>query len=206
LIRLGLTGSIGMGKSTTSQMFAEFGVPVYDADRAVHDLYRGEAGPLIEQAFPGTTENGMVDRAKLGEAVLGHSERLARLEAIIHPLVQAAEKRFVEDNERKGEPLVVLDIPLLFEAGGARRVDRILVVSAPEHVQKQRVLGRPGMTRRKFEAIVANQMPDEEKRRRADFVIDTSLGLDQAREAVAGVIEELTGRRPMRSVATDTRG
>ncbi len=196
MIKLGLTGSIGMGKSATAQMFAEFGVPVHDADKTVHELYRGKAAPLIERAFPGTVENGEVDRTKLSAAVIGDSERLARLESIVHPLVQEAERAFVREHERRGTPLLVLDIPLLFEVKATDRVDRVLVVSAPEAVQRERVLARPGMTVEKLDAILAKQVPDAEKRRRADFIIDTSLGFDHARQAVADVIDELTGNRP----------
>ncbi|WP_157014446.1 dephospho-CoA kinase [Mesorhizobium xinjiangense] len=196
MIRLGLTGSIGMGKSATAQMFADFGVPVHDADKTVHDLYRGKAVHLIEAAFPGTVDDGEVDRTKLSAAVLGDAAKLASLESIVHPLVQEAERRFLEEHERRGAPLVVLDIPLLFEVKATDRVDRILVVSAPEAVQRERVMARPGMTAQKLDAILAKQMPDAEKRRRADFIIDTSLGFDHARHAVADVITALTGQRP----------
>ena len=193
MIILGLTGSIGMGKSTTAKMFAEAGVPVSDADRMVHALYAGAAVPHIEKAFPGTVSDGVVDRDKLAAAVLGDPARLRELEAIVHPLVRAETDTFVERHRQAEAPLIVLDIPLLFETGGMDRVDRILVVTAPADVQRERVLSRPGMTEEKFEAILAKQVPDAEKRRRADFVIDTSRGMDAARENVLRIIAELTG-------------
>ena len=193
MIILGLTGSIGMGKSTTAKMFADAGVPVSDADRMVHALYAGAAVPHIEKAFPGTVSDGVVDRDKLAATVLGNPARLRELEAIVHPLVRAETDAFVERHRQAGAPLIVLDIPLLFETGGMDRVDRILVVTAPADVQRERVLSRPGMTEEKFEAILAKQVPDAEKRRRADFVIDTSRGMDAAREDVLRIIAELTG-------------
>ena len=193
MIILGLTGSIGMGKSTTAKMFADAGVPVSDADRMVHALYAGAAVTPIEKAFPGTVSDGVVDRDKLAATVLGNPARLRELEAIVHPLVRAETDAFVERHRQVGAPLIVLDIPLLFETGGMDRVDRILVVTAPADVQRERVLSRPGMTEEKFEAILAKQVPDAEKRRRADFVIDTSRGMDAARENVLRIIAELTG-------------
>lgn len=194
MIVLGLTGSIGMGKSTTAKMFAEEGVPVHDSDATVHRLYAGEAVPLIEEAFPGAVVEGVVDRKRLAEAVLGRPEALKRLEAIIHPLVRADADRFVAENDKAGSPLVVLDIPLLFETGGMDRVDRIAVVSAPAEIQRQRVLARAGMTEEKFAALLGKQVPDEEKRRRADFVIDAGRGYEAAREAVRKIIAELSPR------------
>ncbi|WP_306117198.1 MULTISPECIES: dephospho-CoA kinase [unclassified Roseitalea] len=202
MIRLGLTGSIGMGKSTTAAMFADAGVPVHDADGAVHELYRGEAAPLIEAAFPGTTQNGVVDRERLGARVLDDPEAMARLEAIVHPLVRQAEDRFLAEASARGVPLVVLDIPLLFEVGAEDRVDRILVVTAPAEVQRERVLGRPSMTGDKFDAILARQVPDAEKRRRADFLIDTSLGLDNARAKVRDLIAVLNAEARQAEAAT----
>ena len=193
MIILGLTGSIGMGKSTTAKMFADAGVPVSDADRMVHALYAGAAVTPIEKAFPGTVSDGVVDRDKLAATVLGDPARLRELEAIVHPLVRAETDAFVERHRQAGAPLIVLDIPLLFETGGMDRVDRILVVTAPTDVQRERVLSRPGMTEEKFEAILAKQVPDAEKRRRADFVIDTSRGMDAAREDVLRIVAELTG-------------
>jgi dephospho-CoA kinase len=192
VIILGLTGSIGMGKSTTAKMFAERGVPVNDADGVVHDLYRGKAVPLVAQAFPEAIVDGVVDRGRLAQAVLGDREALKRLESIVHPLVREAEVAFVAQHRAAGTPLIVLDIPLLFEVGGENRVDRIVVVTAPPEVQRERVLARPGMTEEKFAAIRAKQLPDAEKRARADFVIDTGLGMDSARAAVDRIIGELT--------------
>jgi dephospho-CoA kinase len=186
---LGLTGSLGMGKSTTAHFFAEEGVPVHDADAVVHRLYDGEAAPAIEAAFPGTTAGGKVDRDKLAARVLGDSAALKRLEAIVHPLVQEAERRLLAEAEARGEKVAVLDIPLLFETGGEKRVDAVVVVSAPPDVQRSRVLERAGMTVDKLEAILAKQMPDEEKRRRADFVVDTSRGFEAARAQVRAILD-----------------
>ncbi len=187
---LGLTGSLGMGKTTTARFFAEAGVPVHDADAVVHKLYEGEAvAAEIEDAFPGTTQRGKVDRGKLATRVLGDERALKRLEAIVHPLVQEAERRLLAEAERRGEKVAVLDIPLLFETGGDQRVDAVVVVSSPPEVQAARVLERPGMTLEKFEGILARQMPDEEKRRRADFVVDTSRGFDAARAQVHAILE-----------------
>jgi dephospho-CoA kinase len=185
---LGLTGSVGMGKSTAAGFFAEEGVPVHDADAAVHRLYAGEAAPLIEAAFPGTTVDGAVDRTRLAQWVLGDPAALKRLEAIVHPLVQASERRFLEGAQARGAKVVLLDIPLLFETGGEARVDAVVVVSAPPEVQRARVLERPGMTAEKLDAILAQQMPDAEKRRRADFVVDTSGSFDAARAQVRAVL------------------
>ena len=185
---LGLTGSVGMGKSVTARFFAEAGVPVHDADAAVHRLYEGQAVPAIEAAFPGTITDGKVDRTMLSARVLGDAAALKRLEAIVHPLVQESERRLLADAERRDEKVAVLDIPLLFETGGDRRVDAVVVVSAPTEVQRARVLERPGMTVEKLEAILAKQMPDAEKRRRADFVVDTSRGFDAAREQVRAIL------------------
>ncbi|MER9442580.1 dephospho-CoA kinase [Mesorhizobium sp. M0340] len=191
MILLGLTGSIGMGKSTTAKMFAEAGVPVHDSDEAVHRLYAGKAAPLVEAAFPGTTRSGAVDRAALAERVLGDAPALKRLEAIIHPLVRADADAFLAENRAAGAPLAVLDIPLLFETGGGNRVDKVVVVTAPPEVQRARVLARPGMNEEKLASILARQVPDAEKRRRADFVIDTGQGFDAARAAVKAIIAEL---------------
>ena len=186
---LGLTGSLGMGKSTTARFFAEQGVPVHDADAVVHRLYEGEAVAAIEAAFPGTTGAGKVDRNKLAARVLGDAAALQRLEAIVHPLVHDAERRLLAEAQALGEKVAVLDIPLLFETGGDRRVDAVVVVSAPPEVQRARVLARPGMTIEKLEAILAKQMPDAEKRRRADFVVDTSQGFDGARAQVRAILD-----------------
>lgn len=197
MIRLGLTGSIGMGKSTVAAMFADEGVPVFDADAAVH-LLQGPAGRLvakIEEHFPGTTGAGGVDRTSLAERVLGDAGALARLEALVHPAVAADREAFLDANH--AAPLVVLDIPLLFEKGGWDKVDRIAVVSAPEEVQRARVLARPGMTPAKLDKILALQMPDAEKRARADFVIPTGCSLEETRASVRRIIACLT--RPANS-------
>ena len=194
MIKLGLTGSIGMGKSATAQMFRDAGVPVHDSDAEVHRLYAGEAAPLIEAAFPGTVKDGVVDRAALGARVLGDDAAMKKLEAIIHPLVRQATVDFVQKAERSGHALAVLDVPLLFEVGRDRDCDAVVVVSADPAVQRERVLARPGMTDEKFQAILARQIPDSEKRRRADYVIDTGQGFDAARRAVEGLIKTLTER------------
>jgi dephospho-CoA kinase len=186
---LGLTGSLGMGKSTTSRFFAEAGVPVHDADAVVHRLYEGEAVAAIEAAFPGTTAGGKVDRNKLAARVLGDAAALQRLEAIVHPLVQEAERRLLAEAAVNGEKLAVLDIPLLFETGGDQRVDAVVVVSAPPDVQRTRVLERPGMTIEKLESILSKQIPDAEKRRRADFVVDSSQGFESARAQVRAILD-----------------
>ncbi len=191
---LGLTGSIGMGKSETSRMFRRLGVPVFDADAAVHRLFAkgGRAVPLIEQAFSGVVQDGRVDRQALGKVVFNNNEALRRLEAIVHPLVREAEQRFLKRAIRHRKPLVVLDIPLLFETGGQARCDQVAVVSAPAHVQRYRVLQRPGMTPERLSAVLAQQMPDREKRRRADFVIQSGLGKAYAFEQVRRIVKLLT--------------
>jgi dephospho-CoA kinase len=186
---LGLTGSLGMGKSTTAKFFAEEGVPVGDADAAVHRLYDGEATPSIEAAFPGTTKNGKVDRDALAKRVLGDAEAIKRLEKIVHPLVAEARDRFLAEAERSGAPVAVLDVPLLFETGGDKRCDAVVVVLAPAEMQRTRAFERPGMSEGKLAAIMANQVADEEKRRRADFVVDTSLGFEHARAQVRDILK-----------------
>ena len=186
---IGLTGSVGMGKSTTARLFAEQGVPVHDADAVVHRLYEGEAVAAIEAAFPGATTGGKVDRSRLAALVLDDPSALKRLEAIVHPLVQAAEQELLAQAQARGEKVAVLDIPLLFETGGDRRVDAVVVASAPKEMQQARVLARPGMTWEKLEAILRKQMPDEEKRRRADFVVDTSRGIYDARVQVRAILD-----------------
>ncbi len=188
---IGLTGSIGMGKSTTARFFAEAGVPVHDADAIVHRLYEGEAAPAIEAAFPGTTAGGKVDRLKLAERVLGDKAALRQLESIVHPLVREAEARFLAEAERKGAPVAVLDIPLLFETGGQERVDAVVTVSAPAAVQRERLLQRAGMTEEKLEALIANQLADAEKRRHADFVVDSSQGFEVARAQVEEILRQV---------------
>lgn len=193
MIIVGLTGSIGMGKSTTSAMFQAEGVPVYDADAAVHALYAkgGAAVAPVEAAFPGVVVDGAIDRARLSAQVVGKPEALKRLEAVVHPLVGESRKVFFEAAAAVNAPLVILDIPLLFETGGERNVAAVIVVSAPEAVQRERVMARPDMTAEKLDAILARQLPDAEKRARADIVIDTSKGLDSAREQVRAAIAKL---------------
>jgi len=193
MIVLGLTGSIGMGKSATAKLFVEAGVPVHDSDETVHRLYSGKAAPLVEAAFPGTTQAGVVDRVKLAGMVLADPAALKKLEAIIHPLVRADAEAFLAKHRAAGAPLAVLDIPLLFETGGRSRVDKVVVVTASPDIQRERVLARPGMSEEQFSSILAKQVPDAEKRRKADFIIDTGNGFDAARKAVEAVIGELTG-------------
>ena len=188
MIRLGLTGSIGMGKSTTADFFRAHGVPVHDADATVHALYRGPAVAPIEAAFPGTVRDGIVDRPALAARVLGDEPAVKRLEAIVHPLVRDAEIAFLATARAEGRRIVVLDIPLLFETGGDRRVDAVVLVTAPAEVQRARVLARPGMTEETFARILARQLPDADKRRRAHFRIDTARGLDPARRQVADIL------------------
>ncbi|HTK12314.1 MAG TPA: dephospho-CoA kinase [Xanthobacteraceae bacterium] len=195
---IGLTGSIGMGKTTAAGFFAAAGVPVHDADAVVHRLYEGKAVSLIEAAFPGVTAAGKVDRAKLGARITGDPTALKRLEAIVHPLVRQEEEKFLADAARRGAPVVVLDIPLLIETGGHERVDAVVTVSAPASVQRERVLSRPGMTDEKFDALIARQMPDAVKRAHADFIIDTSQDLDVARAQVMAVLEAVKTMPPRR--------
>ena len=190
MIILGLTGSIGMGKSTTAKLFAEAGVPVYDADAAVHMLYEGEAAPAIEAAFPGTTVNGKVDRNKLSVRVVHDPAAIKRLEQIVHPMLGASRQKFLDDAERSGAPVAVVDVPLLFETGGEKRVDAVVVVTTTPELQHQRILARDNMTREKLDAILARQLPDAEKRRRADFVVDTSDGTDPVRLRIRDILNE----------------
>ena len=194
MIMVGLTGSIGMGKSTTAARFAAAGVPVNDADQVVHQLYRHEAVAAVEAAFPGTIENGQVNREALARKLAQNPAQFSVLESIVHPLVREKERAFLRGCQAAGAPLVVLDIPLLFETGGDKRVDKIAVVSCNPEIQKARVLARPGMTVDKFALILARQTPDAEKRRRADYVIDTGHGIEQARRQVLAIIDELSGR------------
>lgn len=191
MIVLGLTGSVGMGKSTTAKLFAEQDVPVFDSDASVHALYRGAAVAPVEAAFPGVTRGGAIDRRLLGDRVVGDATAMARLESIVHPLVRHERDAFLAEVREDGRKLAVLDIPLLYETGAEAEVDAVVVVSAPEPVQKARVMARPGMTRTRFEAILAKQMPDAEKRRRARFVIETGQGLDHAARQVRDVIAAL---------------
>ncbi|MGH6764124.1 MAG: dephospho-CoA kinase [Bradyrhizobium sp.] len=190
MIVLGLTGSIGMGKSTTAKLFVEAGAPVYDADATVHLVYEGEAVPAIEAAFPGSTANGSVDRARLSALVVHDPAAIRRLEQIVHPMLRTYHQKFLEDAERSGAPVAVVDVPLLFETGGESRVDAVVVVTTTPEIQRQRILARDNMTGGKLDAILARQMPDAEKRRRADFVVDTSHGLDPVRSRIRDILEE----------------
>jgi len=199
MLVLGLTGSIGMGKSTTAKLFAEAGVPVYDADATVHELYEGDAVPAIEAAFPGTTADGKVDRAKLSARVVHDPVAIKQLEAIVHPMLGASRQRFFEDAEASGAPVVVVDVPLLFETGGEKRVDAVVVVTTTPELQRERVLARDTMDDKKLNSILARQMPDEEKRKRADFIVDTSHGLDPVRERIRDILDQavkMPRRRP----------
>ena len=188
---VGLTGSIGMGKSTTAKLFAEAGVPVYDADAAVHKIYEGEAAPAIEAAFPGTTAEGRVDRAKLSAKVVHDAAAIKQLEQIVHPMLGASRKKFLADAERAGALVVVMDIPLLFETGGEKRVDAVVVVTTSPESQRERILARGTMTSEALDAILARQLPDAEKRERADFVVDTSHGLDPVRARLRDILAEV---------------
>jgi dephospho-CoA kinase len=201
MVVIGLTGSIAMGKSTAERFFAEAGVPVHDADLAVHRLYAGEAVPLIEAAFPGVAGADGVDRAKLAARVLGDGAAMRRLESIIHPLVRREEADFLAAAEKSGTPVAVLDIPLLFETGGEARVDAVVVVSAPAAVQRARVFARADMTEEKFQALLARQLPDAEKRRRADFVVDTSGSFDSTRAQVHAILSK-AATLPIRRTVT----
>ncbi|MBI5261888.1 MAG: dephospho-CoA kinase [Bradyrhizobium sp.] len=199
MLILGLTGSIGMGKSTTAKLFEEAGVPVYDADATVHKIYEGEAVPAIEEAFPGTTANGKVDRARLSAKVVHDPEAMRRLEGIVHPMLRAYHQKFLEDAERAGAPVAVVDVPLLFETGGEKRVDAVVLVSTSPENQRQRVLARENMTEEKLDAILVRQMADAEKRKRADFVVDTSHGLDPVRAQIRDILREVVKMPQRRS-------
>ncbi|UFZ02189.1 dephospho-CoA kinase [Bradyrhizobium ontarionense] len=188
---LGLTGSMGMGKSTTAKLFAEAGVPVYDADATVHKVYEGEAVPAIEAAFPGTIVSGKVDRAKLSAKVVGDPAAIRHLEAIVHPMLRSYHQTFLDDAEKSGVPVAVVDVPLLFETGGDKRVDAVVVVTTSPEIQRQRILARGLMTEEALDALLARQMPDAEKRRRADFVVDTSDGLDPVRARIRDILAEV---------------
>jgi dephospho-CoA kinase len=183
-----LTGSLGMGKSTAARFFAEAGVPVHDSDATVHALYEGEAVAAIEAAFPGSTAAGKVDRTKLAVMVLNDSAALAKLEAIVHPLVSVSTDKFLAHAQARGAEVVVLDVPLLFEANLECRCDAVVVVSAPAEIQRRRAFERQGMTEEKFAAILAKQLPDAEKRRRADFILDSSRDFDHARAQVRDIL------------------
>ncbi|WP_320196921.1 dephospho-CoA kinase [Agrobacterium rosae] len=195
MITIGLTGSIGMGKSTTAQLFAQEGIAVCDSDAVVHQLYENEAVPLIENAFPGTMEVGRVNREKLGQILRQNPANFAKLEQLVHPMVRSKQDEFLERERQNGHAFALLDIPLLFETGAETRVDVIVVVSCAPDIQRQRVLSRPGMSEEKFQMILARQIPDEEKRKRADFIIDTGRGLEDARVQVQAVLVALRTRR-----------
>jgi dephospho-CoA kinase len=187
---LGLTGSIGMGKSTTAKLFAEAGVPIYDADATVHMIYEGEAAPAIEAAFPGTTAGGKVDRNRLSAKVVHDPAAMKRLEQIVHPMLRSHHQKFLADAERSGAPVAVVDVPLLFETGGEKRVDAVVVVTTSPKIQRERILARDNMTSEKLDAILARQLPDAEKRKRADFVVDTSDGLDPVRARIRDILDQ----------------
>ena len=191
MIILGLTGSIGMGKSTTAQLFAEAGVPVYDADAMVHRLYEGEAASAIEAAFPGTTAHGKVDRQKLSARVVHDPAAMKQLEQIVHPMLGASRRKFLGDAERSGAPVAVVDVPLLFETGGEKRVDAVVVVTTSPENQRERILARGTMTHEALDSLLARQLPDAEKRQRADFVVDTSHGLDPVRAQIRDILREV---------------
>jgi dephospho-CoA kinase len=197
MIVAGLTGSMGMGKSTVAAYFRGKGIPVHDADRIVHDLYSGEAAPLIEAVFPGTVRDGTVDRVALAGQVVGSSEALNKLEAIVHPLVRRAEWRFLLKEQDKGAELAILEIPLLFESGAEKLFDAVVVVSAPADNQRERLLQRPGMTEEKLEAILARQWPDARKRQLADFIVDTGQPIEDTYRQIDAVVKEIVKRPPL---------
>jgi dephospho-CoA kinase len=199
MLLLGLTGSIGMGKSTTAKLFEEAGVPVYDADATVHKIYEGEAAPAVEAAFPGSTANGKVDRQKLSAMVVNNAEAMKRLETIVHPMLRSHQQKFLSDAEKAGAPIAVLDVPLLFETGGEKRVDAIVVVTTAPEIQRERILARDNMTPDKLDAILARQLPDAEKRKRADFVVDTSHGLDPVRIRIREILDQVVKMPQRRS-------
>jgi dephospho-CoA kinase len=199
MIILGLTGSIGMGKSTTAKLFAEAGVPVYDADATVHMIYEGEAVPVIEAAFPGTTAGGKVDRARLSAQVVQDPVAIKRLEQIVHPMLRVYHQKFLNDAEQSGAPVAVVDVPLLYETGGEKRVDAVVVVTTTPEIQRERILARANMTQEMLDTVLARQLPDAEKRKRADFVVDTSHGLDPVRARIRDILEQavkMPRRRP----------
>jgi dephospho-CoA kinase len=197
MVILGLTGSIGMGKSTTAKLFAEAGVPVYDADATVHKIYESEATSAIEAAFPGTTAQGKVDRAKLSAAVIHDRAAMRRLEQIVHPMLRSHHQKFLDEAEHSGAPVAVVDVPLLFETGGEKRVDAVVVVTTSADIQRERILSRENMTSEKLDALLARQMPDAEKRARADFLVDTSHGLEPVREQIRDILNQ-AAKMPLR--------
>lgn len=192
---LGLTGSIGMGKSVAANQFKANGVPVFDADQAVHDLYAGAAVAPVGEAFPGVVDNGRINRTELSRVLLEQPHRFSELEAIVHPLVRKMQREFLAQHDQAGQRLVVLEIPLLFESGLDRVIDAVAVVSAPYAAQRERVLQREGMTREKFEEILRRQMPDEEKRTKADFVVDTGGAIEQTQQQINTLVELLRARK-----------
>ncbi|ARO21848.1 dephospho-CoA kinase [Rhizobium sp. S9] len=194
MLKIGLTGSIGMGKSTVGKLFAEAGIPLNDSDAVVHDLYAGEAAPLVNAAFPGTMKDGAVNRHELGRQLALDPEGFKRLEAIVHPLVRKREMEFLARQQADGAEMVLLDIPLLFETSAWERVDVIVVVSTDPQIQRQRVLARDDMTEEKFDMILSRQTPDAEKRRRADYLVDTSHSIAETRAQVLEIIAELKMR------------
>jgi dephospho-CoA kinase len=199
MLLLGLTGSIGMGKSTTAKLFEEAGVPVYDADATVHKIYEAEAVPAVESEFPGSTANGKVDRQKLSAMVVNNAEAMKRLEKIVHPMLRSHQQKFLSDAEKAGVPVAVLDVPLLFETGGEKRVDAVVVVTTTPEIQRERILARENMTLEKLDAILARQLPDAEKRKRADFVVDTSHGLDPVRLRIREILDQVAKMPQRRS-------
>ncbi len=199
MIILGLTGSIGMGKSTTAKLFAEAGVPVYDADATVHQLYEGEAAPAIEAAFPGTTAGGKVDRQKLSARVVHDPAAMKQLEQIVHPMLGASRQKFFADAELAGAPVAVVDVPLLYETGGEKRVDAVVVVTTSPENQRARIMARGTMSSEALDSILARQLPDAEKRKRADFVVDTSHGLDPVRAQIRDILQQVVKMPQRRS-------
>lgn len=196
MLIIGLTGSIAMGKSTVAKMLLDSGIPMISADQIVHDLYENEAVPLIEQAFPGSTENNQVNREKLLKNILKDEDGFKKLESLIHPLVRQKEWEFIKEHKDKGADLVAIEIPLLFETGAEKLMDSVLLASAPAEVQKQRVMARPGMTKEKFKTLLDKQMPDSEKRKKADFIVDTSCSLEETEEQLKEIIVSLKNQQP----------
>lgn len=196
MLIIGLTGSIAMGKSTVAKMLLDNGIPMISADQIVHDLYENEAVPLIEQAFPGSTENNQVNREKLLKNILKEEDGFKKLESLIHPLVRQKEWEFIKEHKDKGAELVAIEIPLLFETGAEKLMDSVLLASAPAEVQKQRVMARPGMTQEKFKTLLDKQMPDSEKRKKADFIVDTSCSLEETEEQLKEIIVSLKHQQP----------
>ncbi|HVZ04920.1 dephospho-CoA kinase [Hyphomicrobium sp.] len=195
MLIVGLTGSIGMGKSTAAARFREHGIAVFDADAEVHRLYAGPIAVEIEQVFPGVTEGGVVNRAKLSQQLLGNPDRFKNLESIVHPRIRESERRFVQEEHARGAPIAVLEVPLLFEAGGFEKVDVIIVVSASSEVRRARVLPRPGMTETKFETIVHRQLSEAEKKKRADFVVDTNGTVANCNSQIDLIVGKLRERQ-----------